>query len=170
MHIDEGELATTPHRTHACQQCGLLWAPATVPTVGAGVQESMKDLTDKQFTVMTLALTCQRHLVSLPPCDGRVLSALRKRGLLAPGNYLTKDGISLFKSHLFARLPASRHSTSELLIRGGFLTVRRLETPRIGVGPKELRFLSDVEVLRRFKGGWMRGFELTDKGEGYLEA
>lgn len=33
-HIDEGEQATTPHRTHACQSCGVLWAPAVVPTVG----------------------------------------------------------------------------------------------------------------------------------------
>jgi hypothetical protein len=33
-HIDEGDLATTPHRTHACQHCGALWAPAVVPTVG----------------------------------------------------------------------------------------------------------------------------------------
>lgn len=33
-HIDEGTQATTPHRTHACQECGVLWAPAVVPTVG----------------------------------------------------------------------------------------------------------------------------------------
>jgi hypothetical protein len=34
LHLDEGEQATTPHRTHACQECGCLWAPAVVPTVG----------------------------------------------------------------------------------------------------------------------------------------
>lgn len=33
-HIDEGEQATREHRTHACQKCGMLWAPAVVPTVG----------------------------------------------------------------------------------------------------------------------------------------
>lgn len=35
-HVDEGEQATTPHRTHACQnpRCGHLWAPAVVTTVG----------------------------------------------------------------------------------------------------------------------------------------
>lgn len=35
-HVDEGAQATTPHRTHACQnpRCGHLWAPAVVPTVG----------------------------------------------------------------------------------------------------------------------------------------
>lgn len=34
QHIDEGSQATTAHRTHACQRCGRLWAPAVVPTVG----------------------------------------------------------------------------------------------------------------------------------------
>lgn len=33
-HIDEGEQVAKPHRTHACQSCGMLWAPAAVPTIG----------------------------------------------------------------------------------------------------------------------------------------
>ncbi len=33
-HIDEGQYATVPHRTHACQGCGLVWRPALVATVG----------------------------------------------------------------------------------------------------------------------------------------
>lgn len=33
-HIDEGEFATKPHHTHACQHCGLPWRPAIGPTVG----------------------------------------------------------------------------------------------------------------------------------------
>lgn len=33
-HIDEGEWATKPHHTHACQDCGLPWRPAVVNTVG----------------------------------------------------------------------------------------------------------------------------------------
>jgi hypothetical protein len=33
-HIDEGEFATKPHHTHACQSCGLVWRPAKVDTVG----------------------------------------------------------------------------------------------------------------------------------------
>jgi hypothetical protein len=33
-HIDEGEFATKPHHTHACQSCGVVWRPAVVPTVG----------------------------------------------------------------------------------------------------------------------------------------
>lgn len=34
LHIDEGEFATKPHHTHACQECGEVWRPAVVPTVG----------------------------------------------------------------------------------------------------------------------------------------
>jgi hypothetical protein len=33
-HLDEGDFATKPHHTHACQTCGLPWRPALVPTVG----------------------------------------------------------------------------------------------------------------------------------------
>lgn len=34
LHIDEGEFATKPHHTHACQHCGSVWRPAVVATVG----------------------------------------------------------------------------------------------------------------------------------------
>lgn len=34
LHIDEGEFATKVHHTHACQNCGLVWRPAIVATVG----------------------------------------------------------------------------------------------------------------------------------------
>ena len=34
LHLDEGEFATKPHHTHACQHCGLVWRPAVVCTVG----------------------------------------------------------------------------------------------------------------------------------------
>lgn len=33
-HIDVGEFATKPHRTHVCQACGHTWRPANVATVG----------------------------------------------------------------------------------------------------------------------------------------
>jgi len=33
-HYDEGEFATKPHHTHACQHCGMVWRPALVPTAG----------------------------------------------------------------------------------------------------------------------------------------
>jgi hypothetical protein len=34
LHVDEGTFATTPHRNHSCQACGLTWQPCTLPTVG----------------------------------------------------------------------------------------------------------------------------------------
>lgn len=34
LHVDEGEFATKPHHTHACQFCGEVWRPAIVNTVG----------------------------------------------------------------------------------------------------------------------------------------
>jgi hypothetical protein len=34
LHIDEGEFATKPHHTHACQECGNVWRPAIVATTG----------------------------------------------------------------------------------------------------------------------------------------
>jgi hypothetical protein len=34
LHIDEGDFATKPHHTHACQHCGNVWRPAIVATVG----------------------------------------------------------------------------------------------------------------------------------------
>lgn len=34
LHLDQGEFATKPHHTHACQECGCVWRPAVVPTVG----------------------------------------------------------------------------------------------------------------------------------------
>ena len=33
-HVDEGEFATKPHHTHACQCCGAVWRDTIEPTVG----------------------------------------------------------------------------------------------------------------------------------------
>jgi rubredoxin len=33
-HIDLGEFAVRSHHTHACQECGVVWRPAIVATVG----------------------------------------------------------------------------------------------------------------------------------------
>lgn len=41
-HIDEGEFATKPHHTHACQSCGMVWRPAVVPTVGVAFLPGFK--------------------------------------------------------------------------------------------------------------------------------
>ena len=42
-HIDEGEWAVKPHHTHACQECGFVWRPAIVPTVGVHFLPGFKD-------------------------------------------------------------------------------------------------------------------------------
>lgn len=42
-HVDEGEFATKPHHTHACQGCGLTWRPALVPTVGVAFLPGFKN-------------------------------------------------------------------------------------------------------------------------------
>lgn len=34
LHIDVGDFATKVHHTHACQNCGAVWRPAVVATVG----------------------------------------------------------------------------------------------------------------------------------------
>lgn len=33
-HVDRGEFAVRAHHTHACQECGHVWRPAVVRTVG----------------------------------------------------------------------------------------------------------------------------------------
>jgi len=42
-HIDRGEFGLKPHRTHACQKCGMVWRPALVPTVGVEFLPGHKD-------------------------------------------------------------------------------------------------------------------------------
>ena len=44
-HIDEGEFATKIHHTHSCQECGLTWRPAVVPTVGVQFLPGFKNQT-----------------------------------------------------------------------------------------------------------------------------
>lgn len=43
LHIDTGEFATKPHHTHACQNCGAVWRPAIVATVGVQFLPGFKD-------------------------------------------------------------------------------------------------------------------------------
>lgn len=42
-HVDEGEFAIRPHHTHACQECGWVWRPAVVDTVGVRFLPGFKD-------------------------------------------------------------------------------------------------------------------------------
>jgi uncharacterized Zn finger protein len=45
LHIDKGRFETKPHTTHACQNCGMVWKPALVPTVGVQFLPGYKDET-----------------------------------------------------------------------------------------------------------------------------
>jgi hypothetical protein len=46
-HVDQGEFATKPHHTHACQHCGMVWRPALVATVGVQFLPGFKDETGR---------------------------------------------------------------------------------------------------------------------------
>jgi hypothetical protein len=49
-HIDFGEFATRPHHTHACQDCGMVWRPALVPTVGVDYLPGFKNEAPEEET------------------------------------------------------------------------------------------------------------------------
>ena len=42
-HVDEGVMARRPHRTHACQTCGMQWKPALVATAGVQFLPGCRD-------------------------------------------------------------------------------------------------------------------------------
>ena len=42
-HVDAGEFRTKSHHTHACQDCGMVWRPALIPTVGVQYLPGFKD-------------------------------------------------------------------------------------------------------------------------------
>lgn len=44
LHIDDGEFATKPHHTHACQKCGNVWRPAIATTVGVRFLPGFKNV------------------------------------------------------------------------------------------------------------------------------
>ena len=43
-HLDVGDFANKPHHTHACQECGFVWRPAIVPTVGVAFLPGFKNV------------------------------------------------------------------------------------------------------------------------------
>lgn len=53
LHVDEGEWATKPHHTHACQYCGAVWRPAVVATVGVRFLPGFKNpgLSNTQYRI-----------------------------------------------------------------------------------------------------------------------
>ena len=57
-HIDEGQFATQPHHTHACQKCGMCWRPAVVPTVGVQFLPGFKDTARCNLYIPTAGGVC----------------------------------------------------------------------------------------------------------------
>lgn len=54
QHVDEGEWATRPHKTHLCAACGHEWRPKGTPTVGVrALSEDPKDYRDLGHDRMT---------------------------------------------------------------------------------------------------------------------
>ena len=43
-HVDEGEFATKPHHTHACQTCGMCWRPSVRYTCGVQFLPGFKNV------------------------------------------------------------------------------------------------------------------------------
>lgn len=54
LHVDRGEFATKPHHTHACQECGMVWRPAVVETVGVQFLPGFKDATIEDAVLPSL--------------------------------------------------------------------------------------------------------------------
>lgn len=63
-HVDVGEWATCPHRTHLCDKCGAMFRPATVHTVGVA---SLPDETVEQaeLNVMPPSMMARRFAATL---------------------------------------------------------------------------------------------------------
>ncbi len=50
-HYDLGHWKTTPHHTHACQNCGMIWRPALVNTVGVVFLPGCKNWGTKSWSL-----------------------------------------------------------------------------------------------------------------------
>lgn len=46
-HVDEGEWAKRPHKSHLCANCGLIWRPSNEYTVGVLKLPETGDITPR---------------------------------------------------------------------------------------------------------------------------
>lgn len=62
QHLDVGEFATRPHKTHTCQSCGFCWMPCLQPTCGVQFLPGTKNPTARTWTredfIMNPCPTC----------------------------------------------------------------------------------------------------------------
>jgi hypothetical protein len=85
-HIDEGAAATRSHRTHACQHCGNLWAPAVVATVGVKFLPGCKDPARLPSTETRAAPAA----VATRTMEGLPVSSFRQKGTEATEHFLAR--------------------------------------------------------------------------------
>lgn len=89
-HIDEGEFATRPHRTHTCQNptCGLNWQPALVPTTGVQFLPGCQSATDNAL------VECPRGHSNVERLDAQIQGSVEDalRCLSCPASYVRVGG------------------------------------------------------------------------------
>ncbi len=88
-HVDKGVFATKAHHTHACQQCGHVWRPALVPTVGVQFLPGFRDGEEECHHAWRLHTT-----VTDGKLDENTRAVCDKCGALHPydaGNFRTKQ-------------------------------------------------------------------------------
>lgn len=72
QHLDEGEWATRPHKTHRCQSCGHEWRPFPYPTVGIAPSQPKGEVEAAVAVVGFLKRINEAHPVGLAqPSDWR---------------------------------------------------------------------------------------------------
>lgn len=80
QHVDAAseDWDNPPHRSHLCHQCGCIWRPADVPTVGVASIET-RGLADT-WTSASAASVSDWHLPAkrMPPLHNQVLIELRE--------------------------------------------------------------------------------------------
>ncbi len=73
MDTIDGEFATKPHHTHACQSCGMVWRPAIGPTVGVQFLPGFKNPDPlKDHPMLAICMHGHRHspmMLNCPICE-----------------------------------------------------------------------------------------------------
>lgn len=78
-HIDDGEWATRPHRTHLCDKCQHEWRPSPLPTVGVTYEEWIARRDTRAATGSEAGEEEDRRL-SLDAIDEAIDYCMRKGG------------------------------------------------------------------------------------------
>ncbi len=105
-HIDDGAFATKPHHTHSCQECGLTWRPAVVPTVGVQFLPGFKNASPAGPDAVTPASAIDNENAALSPNPeiGRIQHELTEARVtianLAGADSAIRDARAIISGHL----------------------------------------------------------------------